>query len=650
MVKRKSKSVLEAGCSSCAPEGGMQNEGLKTNHRRVLNIRLGIGMAIYALAVIFTFTEIVSISLFSLSYLLIGGDIVFKALRNIMRGRLFDENTLMSVATMGAFAIREYPEAVAVMLFFQVGEYFQNMAVHRSRRSIAALMDIRPAYANLVKGDTITQVNPEEVVPGDIIILKPGERIPLDGKVVAGVSQMDNSALTGESVPVSVKPGDDLISGAINISGVLHMSVSRKYAESTVAKILELVQNAGSRKAPTEKFISKFARYYTPAVVSLALAIALVPPLVLPQALFSDWLYRALVFLVVSCPCALVISIPLSFFGGIGAASRNGILVKGGNFLEALNQVDTVVFDKTGTLTKGVFNVTAVMPEEGISREELLELAALAESYSHHPIAKSIRDKYEGEVLEERIEQYEEKAGYGIRSVIEGKTILVGNKNWMAANNVFVQGQDTTETIVHLAIDGHHAGRILIDDEIKEDAPRGIEGLKDLGVKRLIMLTGDGKHTAWRVARELAVEEVYAELLPHDKVEKMEEIYKAKGKGSLIYVGDGINDAPVIARADVGIAMGGLGSDAAIEAADVVLMTDEPSKLLTAIKIARQTRAIVWQNIVFALAVKGIIMGLGAFGVAGLWEAVFADVGVALLAILNAMRLLKGEYTINFGL
>ncbi len=640
MLKQKGESVLKTGCSSCSADGEMQFAGSAADHRRALNIRLGSGIAIYALVVLFGFTESIAIFLYSLSYLLIGGDIVFKALRNIMRGRLFDENTLMSIATLGAFAIREYPEAVAVMLFFQVGEYFQDRAVQRSRRSIAALMDIRPAYANLVQGDTVTQVNPEEAVPGDIVILKPGERIPLDGKVVAGTSQVDTSALTGESVPVSIKPGDDLISGAINISGVLHMSVSRKYAESTVAKILELVQNAGSRKAPTEKFISKFARYYTPAVVSLALAIAVVPPLMLPQALFSDWLYRALVFLVVSCPCALVISIPMSFFGGIGAASRNGILVKGGNFLEALNQVDTVVFDKTGTLTKGVFNVTAVMPEEGISSEELLEYAALAESYSHHPIAKSIRNKYEGEVLQYRIEDYEEKAGYGIRSVIEGKTILVGNKKLMTANNVFVQGHDTTETIVHLAIDGHYAGRILIADEIKEDAPRGMQGLRSLGVKKLIMLTGDGEDTAWRVARELAIEEVYAELLPHDKVEKMEEIYGAKGKGSLIYVGDGINDAPVIARADVGIAMGGLGSDAAIEAADVVLMTDEPSKLLTAIKIARQTRAIVWQNIIFALAVKGIIMGLGAFGMAGMWEAVFADVGVTLLAILNAMRLL----------
>jgi Zn2+/Cd2+-exporting ATPase len=517
------------------------------------------------------------------------------------------------------------------------------MAVLRSRRSIAALMDIRPAYANLVKGDTIEQVNPEEVVPGDIILLKPGERIPLDGQVVAGTSQVDTSALTGESVPLSIKPGDDLISGSINISGVLHMSVSRKYAESTVAKILDLVQNAAGRKAPTEKFISKFARYYTPAVVSMALAIAVIPPLVMPGALFSDWLYRALVFLVVSCPCALVISIPLSFFGGIGAASRNGILVKGGNFLEALNQVDTVVFDKTGTLTKGVFNVTAVIPAEGMSQEKLLEYAAVAESYSHHPIAKSIRDAYKGEVVQDRIQAYEEVAGYGIQSVIEGKTILVGNKKLMAANNVFVQGQDTTETTVHLAIDGGYAGRILISDEIKEDARRGIQGLKDLGIKKLIMLTGDGKDAAGRVAEELALEKVYAELLPHAKVEKMEEIYRAKGKGSLIYVGDGINDAPVIARADVGIAMGGLGSDAAIEAADVVLMTDEPSKLLTAIKIARQTRAIVWQNILFALAVKGIIMALGAFGLAGMWEAVFADVGVTLLAILNAMRLLRAR-------
>lgn len=616
---------------------------MEQNEEKLELFRLAAGAVLYLIAVFLEFSQPMELLLYGLSYVLSGGEVVLKAVRNIARGQVFDENFLMTVATVGAFAIKEYPEAVAVMLFYQMGELFQDVAVNRSRRSIEALMDIRPDFANLKKGEEIIQVNPEEVIIGDVILVKPGERVPLDGKVIEGNSLVDTSALTGESVPRDVKPGDGILSGSINTNGVLLVEVTKEYGESTVAKILDLVQNASSKKAPTENFITKFARYYTPGVVFTAAALAFIPPLVIPGAGFSDWLYRALIFLVISCPCALVVSIPLGFFGGIGGASKNGILVKGGNYLEALNNVDTVVFDKTGTLTKGVFKVTSVVPEKGLSKEDLLEYAALAEVYSTHPIAKSILESFGKEVSKQRIDTYEEIAGHGVRVVVEGKTILAGNMKLMDKAGILVSNQQITGTIVHVAVDGKYAGYLVISDELKEDSARALEHLRNIGIKRLVMLTGDSKAVASQVAEALKLEEVYAELLPHEKVEKMEKIYETKGKGNLVFVGDGINDAPVLARADVGVAMGGLGSDAAIEAADVVIMTDEPSKIATAIKIAKRTRSIVWQNIIFALGVKGLVLLLGAGGMATMWEAVFADVGVAVIAILNAMRVMKTE-------
>ncbi|MEW6622918.1 MAG: heavy metal translocating P-type ATPase [Bacillota bacterium] len=633
--------VAEGSC--CASCAGKMEESIEKEKQaeNLEKYRLGFGVIIYLAALVFSFSAHIELFLYGISYLIIGGEVLLRALRNITRGQVFDENFLMAIATLGAFAIREYPEAVAVMLFYQIGEYFQDLAVQRSRRSIKALMNIRPEFANLKRGEEVIQVAPEDVVPGDIIMVKPGERVPLDGKVLEGRSMVDTSALTGESVPREVEPGQEVLSGAINTNGVLLVEVTRGYGESTVAKILELVQNAGSRKAPTEKFITKFARYYTPLVVSIAVLLAVVPPLIIPGALFADWLYRALVFLVISCPCALVVSIPLGFFGGIGGASKNGVLVKGGNFLEALNNVDTIVFDKTGTLTKGVFKVSSVVPSADFSREELLEHAALAEVYSTHPIARSILKALDKAVFKEQIESYEEIAGHGVKVTALGKTILAGNEKLFNEAGIEFSEPKEPGTVVHVAVDGQYAGYILIADEIKEDSPQAIDALKAMGIKRLVMLTGDIKAVAGQVAKKLKLDEIHAELLPHDKVAKLEQIYASKGRGNLIFVGDGINDAPVLARADIGVAMGGLGSDAAIEAADIVLMTDEPSKLVTAIKIAKRTRSIVWQNIVFALGVKGVILMLGAAGVASLWEAVFADVGVAFIAILNATRVMK---------
>nr|MDA8221281.1 heavy metal translocating P-type ATPase [Desulfitobacterium hafniense] len=607
-------------------------------------IQLGIGAALFFAAILAELPFWVEFGIFFVSYVLVGGEVVLKAVRNISKGQVFDENFLMSVATIGAFAIKQFPEGVAVMLFYQVGELFQNMAVNRSRKSISALMDIRPDYANLKVGEDIKRLSPEEISVGDIIVIKPGEKVPLDGKVIEGMSMLDTSAITGESVPREVEPGNEILSGTINKNGLLTVEVTKEFGDSTVSKILDLVQNANSRKAPTEQFITKFSRYYTPVVVFVALAMAVVPPLVVSGATFSDWIYRALVFLVVSCPCALVISIPLGFFGGIGGAAKNGILVKGSNYLEALNNVDTIVFDKTGTLTKGVFKVTKIVTLGHESEENLLEYAAFAESYSNHPIAISILKAYGREINKGEIQDYDEISGHGIKVSVKGKRILAGNKKLMAKETIKYDVVDEAGTVVHVAIDGNYAGYIVISDEIKDDAQKAIKELKGIGVRKLVMLTGDNKLVGEAIGHQLGLDEVHAELLPDQKVEKLELLEKQKKtKGKLLFVGDGINDAPVLARADVGVAMGGLGSDAAIEAADIVIMTDEPSKLVNAIKIAKRTRSIVWQNIIFALGVKAIVLVLGAGGIATIWEAVFADVGVTLIAVINAMRVMKTD-------
>ncbi|MED1404109.1 heavy metal translocating P-type ATPase [Bacillus mycoides] len=604
--------------------------------------RLVVGGILTGIAALAGLPQMITIPLFVLAYLLIGGDIVWRAVRNITRGQVFDENFLMAIATVGAFAIQQYSEAVAVMLFYQVGELFQSIAVNRSRKSITSLMDIRPDYANVKVGNETKQVSPEDVQIGEYIIVKPGEKVPLDGKVVEGTSMMDTSALTGESVPREVEVGNDVLSGFVNQNGVLIVEVTKEFGESTVSKILDLVQNASSKKAPTENFITKFARYYTPVVVITAAIMAFIPPLILEGATFSDWIYRALVFLVISCPCALVVSIPLGFFGGIGGASKSGILVKGSNYLEALNDVKYIVFDKTGTLTKGVFKVTKMEPSEGITAEELLEYAAFAEVYSNHPIAQSIRNAYGKSIDENAIEDYSEISGHGTVIKVQGKEIFAGNAKLMSKENITFKQPNTVGTLVHVAVDGKYAGYIVISDEVKEDSKQAIQKLKELGIKKTVMLTGDAKSVGEAVGKELGLDEVHAELLPHQKVEEIEKIDAAKrGKEKIAFVGDGINDTPVLARADVGIAMGGLGSDAAIEAADIVIMTDEPSKIVTAVKIAKRTRSIVWQNIIFALGVKGLVLLLGAFGIATMWEAVFSDVGVTLLAVLNAMRVLR---------
>ena len=613
--------------------------------RKELFSRIGLcaGAALYACAMFFSFPPAAELALFLISFLLVGGEVLLKAAKNIRNGRVFDENFLMSVATIGAFAIGEFPEGVAVMLFYQVGELFQDYAVNRSRRSIESLMDIRPDFANLKTEDGVRRVSPEEVGTGSTIVIKPGEKIPLDGRVTEGRSSLNTSALTGESLPYDVGPGSDVLSGSINQSGVLTVEVTREFGESTVSKILDLVQNAGSKKAPAENFITKFARCYTPAVVGAALVLAAVPPLVIPGAVFSDWLYRALAFLVVSCPCALVISIPLSFFGGIGGASRNGILIKGSNYLEALNRTETVVFDKTGTLTKGSFTVTRTAPASGFTEQQLLDYAAHAEGSSNHPIALSIRRAYGAAVDAGRVSEQEELAGRGVRVKVDGKTVLAGNAGMMEDADIPFEVPDENGTVVFLAVDGAYAGYLVISDEIKPDSRKAIPALKKAGVKTIAMLTGDNRAAAEKTAAELGIDTVYAGLLPAQKVERLELLDSRKSpKGKLLFVGDGINDAPVLARADIGVAMGGIGSDAAIEAADIVLMTDEPSKLVQALRIAAKTHRIVWQNIVFALAVKAVILVLAAFGIATMWEAVFGDVGVALIAVLNALRAMKG--------
>ena len=566
---------------------------------------------------------------------------MWKAVRNISHGQVFDENFLMSIATIGAFCVGEYPEGVAVMLFYQVGELFQSYSVGRSRQSIAALMDIRPDYANLEKPDgSFEQVDPDEVNIGDIIIVKAGEKIPLDGVVVEGISSLNTSALTGESVPRGVKPGKEVISGCINLNGLLRVKVTKEFGESTVAKILDLVENSSSKKAKSENFITKFARYYTPVVVIGALLLAVIPPLILGGG-WNDWIGRALIFLVISCPCALVISIPLSFFGGIGGASKKGILVKGGNYLEALSQTELVVFDKTGTLTKGIFQVSAVHPGE-IEEKRLLELAAMAESFSDHPISKSIREAYGKEIDATRVSDVEEMSGRGVKALVDGQTIWAGNGKLMDLAGAKWRECHLHGTVVHVAAGSEYLGHIVISDQVKEDAAQAVQELKALGVRKTVMLTGDKAQVAKEVARQLGVDEVHAELLPGDKVQQVESLLKEKsGKGKLAFVGDGINDAPVLSRADIGIAMGGLGSDAAIEAADIVLMDDHPSKIAEAIRISKKTLRLVKENIVFALAVKVLCLALGAVGLANMWEAVFADVGVSVIAILNASRALK---------
>ena len=611
------------------------------DHKKEI-VELVIGGTLFVVGLIFKFQNWLELTIFLISYIIVGRKVVLSAIKGIVRGQVFSEHFLMSVATIGAFFVGEYPEGVAVMLFYLIGELFEDMAVDNSRKSISELMDIRPDYANLQVGEELKKVSPEEVNIGNKIVVKPGEKIPLDGKVIEGTSMVDTAALTGESVPRELKPGSDALSGFVNKNGVLTIEVTKEFGESTVSKVLDLVQNASSKKAPTEKFITKFARYYTPVVVFGALALAIIPPLLIPGASFSDWIYRGLVFLVVSCPCALVLSIPLGFLGGIGGSSKRGILVKGGNYLEALNNVEAVVFDKTGTLTKGVFKVTKAISENGYTEDELIKYAAYAESYSNHPIALSIIAAYHAEIDKDKIENYQEIAGHGIKVNVNGKEVLAGNTKLMISENIQYTDVDTLGTVVHVAIDKKYAGSIIISDEVKEDSAKAIKELKALGVRKTVMLTGDLKKVADNIGKELGLDEVYSELLPADKVEKVESLEAQKShKGKIVFVGDGINDAPVLARADIGIAMGGLGSDAAIEAADVVIMTDEPHKVASAIKIAKRTRNIVSQNIVFALGVKAIFLVLGALGLASMWAAVFADMGVALIAVVNAMRALN---------
>lgn len=579
------------------------------------------------------------------AYILVGREVVWAAIRNIGRGKVFDENFLMTLATIAAIAIRQMPEAVGVMLFFRVGEFFQELAVNRARRSISALMDIRPDYANLIEDGVSTKVSPEAVTSGQLIEVKPGEKVPLDGEVVQGTSFVDTSVLTGESVPRKVGVGDPVLAGVINGSGLLKVRVSREFSASSAAKILELVENAASRKAPTEKFITRFAGWYTPLVVASALAVAVIPPLVLPEATFAQWIYRALILLVISCPCALVVSVPLGYFGGIGGASRAGVLVKGANFLDALTQAHTVVFDKTGTLTKGIFKVSHVSAKNGFTRDQLLYWAALAEVHSNHPIAKSVLEAYHGNLDPEVVEDYQEIEGHGVKVTAGGKTILAGNDRLMRRENIEIDVVQVTGTVVYVAVDGIFAGYLNITDVVKEGLPEAIAQLKKLGVKRTVMLTGDRENIAAKVAETVGLDSYFAQLLPQEKVAKVEELKNSlSGKDDkLVFVGDGINDAPVIMRSDVGVAMGAIGSDAAIEAADVVLMDDDPRKLVKVIQLARHTKKIVKQNIILALLVKGVFVVLGAMGTATMWEAVFADVGVAVLAVLNATRTLRAR-------
>ena len=615
------------------------------NHSEGISLRdkvtLAIGFILFAIAIFIGEEKSYVPYIYALSYVLVGGKVVLSAIRNIFRGQVFDENFLMTVATLGAFAIGNHPEGVAVMIFYEIGELFQSYAVNRSRKSISSLMDIRADYANLIIDGEEKKVDPSEIKIDDIIVIKPGERVPLDGIVIEGNSSLDTSALTGESLPRNIELNDEILAGVINLTGVIRVKVTKEFGESTVSRILELVQNASSKKAQTEKFITKFARYYTPVVVLSAVALAIIPPLVVEGALFSDWVYRALIFLVVSCPCALVVSIPLGLFAGIGGASKNGVLIKGGNYLEALKDVETVVFDKTGTLTKGVFKVVKINTNN-IEEAELLRIAATGESFSNHPIAQSILKAYGKEVDKSIISNYEEISGNGIKVNIDSKDVLLGNYKLMNSNGIKYNNSEEIGTVVHVVVENEYKGNIVIADEVKEDSKEAIEMLKKIGVKKCVMLTGDNKKVAEKIAEELGLDEVHAELLPTDKVAMVEKLLKEKSeKGKLAFVGDGINDAPVLARADVGVAMGGIGSDAAIEAADVILMRDNPSSLVDAIEIGRKTNRILWQNIIFSLGVKIAVLIPAAIGIANMWEGVFADVGVTLIAVLNSMRALR---------
>lgn len=611
-------------------------------------IKIIISLLLVVISLLLKFdTELYSNILYVIAYIIVGYDIVLKAVRNIFKGKVFDENFLMTVATIGAFCIGEFPEAVAVMLFYQIGELFQSYAVDRSRKSVASLMDIRPDYANVYRENEIERVDPDEVNIGEIILVKPGEKIPLDGIVVDGESMLNTQALTGESVPRKVTVNDEVLSGCINNDGILKIKVSKEFEESTVSKILDLVENASSRKSKSENFISKFAKYYTPIVVIVSVALAVIPPLVIKEALFSDWLYRALSFLVVSCPCALVISIPLSFFGGIGAASKIGVLIKGSNYLEALASAEIVVCDKTGTLTEGVFKVQKIKAI-GYSDDELLRYAAYAEGFSNHPISISLKQAYNKEINEKLVTETQEISGKGVLAKVDGKMVLVGNEKIMKEYNIKFQKSEETGTIVYVAINDEFAGTILIADKIKEDSYKAVKLFKNNNVKKVVMLTGDRDNISESVANELNLDEYHAELLPQDKVSWVEKLMTQKSSGGkLIFVGDGINDAPVLALSDIGVAMGGLGSDAAIEAADVVIMTDEPSKIANSVQISKKTMRIVKQNIVFAIAVKIGVLIFSAFGVSTMWEAVFADVGVSVLAIVNALRVLRIKNTYN---
>lgn len=605
-------------------------------------IKIIIALIIYIVAIAGKFNnELVKDILFIVSYLIVGFSILKKAIRNIFRGKVFDENFLMAVATIGAFGIGEFPEAVAVMLFYQIGELFQSYAVDKSRKSISSLMDIRPDFANVLRDSKEEKVDPDEVKVGEIIVVKPGEKIPLDGIIVEGQTMLDTKALTGESVPVKAKENDEVLSGSINESGKILIKVTKEYGESTVSKILDLVENASSKKSKSENFITKFAKYYTPTVVIIAVILAIVPPLIIKDANFTDWLYRALSFLVVSCPCALVISIPLSFFGGIGGASKVGILIKGSNYLEQLASTEIAVFDKTGTLTKGVFEVQKI-ETKNIEKEELLKIAAYAECYSNHPIAKSIKEAYKNEIDTSKIKNLKEISGHGISVIVDEMNVLIGNEKLMEENKIQYTKSEDVGTILYIAVNGEYKGLIIISDEIKEDSFKMVQNLKKLGVRKTVMLTGDKKTVGESVSEKLGIDEVYTELLPDGKVEKVEKLMQEKTEnGKLVFVGDGINDSPVLAMSDIGIAMGALGSDAAIEAADVVIMTDEPSKIANAIKISRKTMKIVRENIIFAIFVKVLVLILTAFGCASMWQAVFADVGVSIIAIINALRMLN---------
>ena len=605
-------------------------------------IKIVIALILFLVALIVPLqSQLINNGLFVISYLIVGLEIVLKAIRNIFKGKVFDENFLMAIATIGAFVIGEYPEAVAVMLFYQIGEAFQDYAVDKSRKSIISLMDIRPDFANIQRNGKIDKINPEEVNVGDIIVVKPGEKVPLDGIIVKGTSMIDTSALTGESVPKEIKEQDEILSGCINENGVLEVKVTKKFGESTASKILDLVENASSKKSKSENFISKFAKYYTPIVVVTAVLLAIIPPMIFNRAEWIEWIHRALTFLVVSCPCALVISIPLGFFGGIGGASKIGVLVKGSNYLEALSNTEIMVLDKTGTLTEGVFEVQQINPID-ISKEDLIKYATYAESFSNHPIAISLKKAYGKEIVNKEVSETQELSGLGVRAVIDGESVLVGNEKLMKENCIDYIKSEEIGTILYIAVNNKFAGTIVISDKIKTDAKETIDKLKKDNIKKIVMLTGDKRKVGENVAKKLGIDEVYTELLPSDKVEKVEELMKNKSEnGNLAFIGDGINDAPVLAISDIGIAMGGLGSDAAIEAADVVLMTDEPSRVVDAIKISKKTMTIVKQNIIFAISIKLIVLILSAIGISNMWQAVFADVGVTILTIFNTLRILK---------